>query len=268
MKSPSSWINTLILGLLVLALLIVSLPQINAQAARVIQAPSQTTKECDQSRTVHVSGTAVVNVTPDRVLVQLGVQSNGRTPQQVEAANSATIYRVIQALKKLGIEEKDIVTDWYMIEPVYENYDSLQIRGYRINNMVAVTLREITLANDVIIAALSAGANRVINVEFYLSDLRKYRDQARELAMIAAGEKAQDLAEAAGAEAGCVVSINENTWSYFNSGWYGRDDNLWTQNVVQNAAPVRGMEDQLAFGPVNVGQISVRAEVSAVYSLQ
>lgn len=40
---------------------------------------------------------------------------------------------------------------------------------------------------------------------------------------VAANEKAQDLAEAAGAEAGCVVSINENTWSYFNSGWYGRD---------------------------------------------
>lgn len=268
MKSLSSWIHTLILGLLVLALLIVSLPQIDARAARVIQAPPRSTNDCDQSRSVHVSGTAVVNVTPDRVLIQLGVQSNGRTPQLVEAANSATITRVIHALKKLGVEEKDIVTDWYMIEPVYENYDSLQIRGYRINNMVAVTLREITLANDVIIASLGAGANRVINVEFYLSDLRKYRDQARVLAMTAAAEKAQDLAEAAGTKAGCVVSINENTWSYFNSGWYGRESNLWTQNVVQNAAPAAGMEDQLAFGPVNVGQISVRAEVSAIYSLQ
>ena len=50
-----------------------------------------------------------------------------------------------------------------------------------------------------IIDALGAGANEVINVEFYLSDLRKYRDQARELATKAAQEKAQDLAAAAGA---------------------------------------------------------------------
>lgn len=268
MKSPSGLLHTLILGLLIVTLLVVSLPQINARAARINHVPHQNTEDCDSSRTVQVSGTALVNVTPDRVLIQLGVQSNGRTPQQVEAANSVTIHRVIQALKKLGIQEKDIVTDWYVIEPVYENYDSLQIKGYRINNMVAVTLRDINLANDVIVAALGAGANRVINVEFYLSDLRKYRDQARELAMTAAGEKARDLAEAAGAEAGCVVSINENTWSYFNSGWYGREGNLWTQNVVQNAAPAGGRGDQLAFGPVNAGQISVRAEVSAVYSLQ
>ncbi len=51
---------------------------------------------CNTGRSVQVSGTAVVNVTPDRVLIQLGVQSNGITPQFVEAANSKTINRVIQ----------------------------------------------------------------------------------------------------------------------------------------------------------------------------
>ena len=123
-------------------------------------------------------------------------------------------------MKAQGIEEKDIVTDWYVIEPIYDDYGSLYIKGYRINNIVAITLRDISKVNQVIIAALNAGANQVVNVEFYLSDLRKYRDQARELAMIAAQEKAQDLASAAGAETGCVMNINENTWSYYNGGWY------------------------------------------------
>jgi uncharacterized protein YggE len=98
--------------------------------------------------------------------------------------------------------------------------------------------------------------------------LQKYRDQARELAMIAAGEKAQDLAEAAGADAGCVLSISENTWSYFSGGWWGRNNNLWTQNVVQNIPQGNGGGDALEFGPVNLGQISVRAEVSASYALE
>jgi hypothetical protein len=236
-------------------------------AARTL-APAEATLTCNSSRSVHVSGTAVVNVTPDRVLIQLGVQSNGRTPQLVEAANSATIYRVIQAIKRQNVEEKDIVTDRYVIEPIYENYDSLQIKGYRIYNLVAITLRDINNVNKVIVAALGAGANQVVNVEFYLSDLRKYRDQARELAMIAAGEKAQDLAEAAGAEAGCVLSINENTWSYFSGGWWGRNNNLWTQNTVQNVPSSGGSGDSTEFGPVNLGQISVRAEVNASYSLK
>jgi len=171
------------------------------------------------------------------------VQSNGTTPQRVEAANSATINKVVRALKALGVAEKDIVTDWYVIEPLYDDHNSLTIEGYRIYNIVAVTLRDISKVNKVIVAALNAGANQVVNVEFYLSDLRKYRDQARDLAMKAAGEKAGDLASAAGAETGCVMSINENSWSYYNGGrygWYGQSQNLWTQNTVQNAAPAGG----------------------------
>ena len=268
MKSLSIVLNTILVCVLVFLLATIGLPNREVLAASGDPIPAETSDTCNSSRSVHVSGTAVVNVTPDRVLIQLGVQSNGFTPQLAEAANSGTIFRVIQAIKKEKVEEKDIVTDRYVIDPIYEDYDDLHIKGYRIYNMVAVTLRDINKANDVIIAALGAGANQVVNVEFYLSDLRKYRDQARELAMVAAGEKAQDLAQAAGAEAGCVLSISENTWSYFSGGWWGRNNNLWTQNTVQNIPSGTGSGDSSEFGPVNLGQISVRAEVSASYSLE
>jgi len=199
----------------------------------------------------------------------LGVQSNGSTPQRVEAANSSTINKIVRALKAQGVEEKDVITDSYVIQPLYDDYDSLYIKGYRIYNIVAITLRDISKVNKVIGAALNSGANQVINVEFYLSNLRKYRDQARDLAMKAAKEKADDLASAAGAETGCVMSINENSWSYFNGGWYGQSRELWTQNVVQNATPAGGESGLLTdAGPVNLGQVSVRAEVSASFSLE
>lgn len=268
MKSQSTLLNSLLAAAVILIAINTALPTLPASAAPENQTPYANEDSCSTGRSVSVSGTAVVNVTPDRALIQLGVQSNGRTPQMTEAANSATIYRVIKAIKKIGVDEKDIVTDRYIIDPVYRNYDSLTIEGYRIHNTVAVTLRDVELANEVIIAALSSGANQVVNVEFYLSDLRKYRDQARELAMIAAGEKANDLAEAAGAKSGCVLSISENTWSYFSGGWWGRSRDLWTQNTVQNIPMGTGQGDQSEFGPVNLGQISVRAEVSASYSLK
>ncbi len=268
MKSQSTLLNTVLICAVVFLAINSGFPARTANAAGGDPAPSIDEISCSTGRSVSVSGTAVVNVTPDRVLIQLGVQSNGRTPQLVEAVNSATVYRVIKAIKKLGIDEKDIVTDRYVIDPIYDDYDSLTIEGYRIYNMVAITLRDITKVNDVLISALNAGANQVVNVEFYLRDLRKYRDQARELAMVAAGEKAQDLAKAAGAEAGCVLSISENTWSYFSGGWWGRNNNLWTQNTVQNIPTANGQDGDSEFGPVNLGQISVRAEVSASYSLQ
>ncbi len=271
MKPLPSLLNAVLTGALLLAVLLLGLPQLPADAAGATPTPAVAPSAppvCSSSRTVQVSGTAVVNVVPDRVLIQIGVQSNGVTVNEVEDANTRAIQKVIQALRAQGIAEKDIATDWYIIEPLYEDYDSLYIKGYRIHNLVAVTLRQVKSVSPVIAAALKAGANQVVNVEFYTSDLRKYRDQARALAMKAAGEKADALAVAAGAKPGCVLSINENTWSSFNSWWYGRDLNLWAQNVVQNSGPSGGNAGAGEDGPVSLGQISVRAEVGVVYGLE
>jgi hypothetical protein len=206
---------------------------------------------------------------PDRVLIQLGVQSNGTTVEAVQAANDATIRQVIDALTSSGIEAKDISTDWYVVEPVYADYDSLSIKGYRINNMIAITLRDVSKTSVVIASALKAGANQVMNVEFYTSELRKYRDQAREMAVKAATEKAQALAGTAGARTGCVMNIYESTSSYYYGWWGGRDRNLWTQNASQNAASAGGGDGALGeTGPVSLGQISVRAEVSVTFGLK
>lgn len=253
-----------VLALTLFAILQPSSPA-NAELSRQAADPGA---GCNTGRSVNVSGTAVINVIPDRALIQLGVESNGVTPSEVEAVNARAIQRVIQAIQARGVEPKDIATDRYIVQPLYENYDSLFIKGYRINNLVAVTLRDVDQLSAVVAAALEAGANQVVQVELYTSELRKYRDQAREMAMQAASEKAADLAAAAGAETGCILNINENTWSYYNGWWYGNTRDLWTQNVVQNAAPTGNTGSMDQDGPVSLGQISVRAEVSAAYALE
>jgi uncharacterized protein len=276
MKQIQSIVNVLFACALIFLLGAVSLPNFHAQAASATPSPAPTqsapTSTCDPARTVQVSGTAVVNIKPDRARIQLGVQSNGRSAQEAQAKNSAAINRVKNALKALGIESKDIATDWYTIEPLYDDYESLHIDGYRIYNIIEVTVRNVDRANEVIVAAFQAGANQVINVEFYTSELRKYRDQARQMAMQAASEKAAALARAAGAGVDCVVNINENSSSYFNYwGWWygGNNQNLWTQNAVQNVAPSgTGETPILEDGPVSAGMISIRAEVTASFSLK
>ena len=106
------------------------------------------------------------------------------------------------------------------------------------------------------------------DVEFYTSQLRTYRDQARTLAVQAATEKAQALTKAAGAGTGCVLSITENSSSYYNGWWYGNNQNQWTQNVSQNIAPTAGQATQSEAGSVSLGQISVRAEVGITFGLK
>jgi uncharacterized protein YggE len=274
-KQFSTFLNGVLVSALVFIVFFLSLPDARAGATATPQPVIASKTTCDPSRTVQVSGTALINVIPDRALIQLGVQSNGRSAADVQAANSATIERVVKSIKAFGVEAKYISTDWYFIEPLYDDYESLHIKGYRINNTVAITLRDVSKTNDVISAALQAGANQVTNLELYTSELRKYRDQARELAIKAAVEKAQSLASAAGAQTGCMLNISENTWSYYNGWWGGgygggRTQNVWTQNVSQNAAPAAGGDAGALSeaGLVNLGQIAVKAEVNASFSLK
>ena len=221
--------------------------------------------ECDSSRTVQVSGSAVIKVVPDLVTIQLGVTSNDITPQVVYDRNTAAIKKVMAAIRALGVADKDISTDYYLIHPVYEDYSSLDIKGYRIDNTIVVNLKDVSKVSQVLAAALSAGANEVVDVQFKTTQLRQYRDQARELAMKAAQEKARDLAGAASVQPGCVLTIDENSWSYYGSPWSGRYQPQ-AQNVMQNApGSVQPPSDD---GPISQGQIAVQAEVQVRFGLK
>jgi uncharacterized protein YggE len=221
---------------------------------------------CDTNRAINVSGSAVINVQPDQVTIQLGVTSNDSTPDGVHSKNTAAIKRVIAAIRTLGVADKDISTDYYIIHPLYNNYDSLTITGYRINNIVAVKLKDVSKVSDVLANALEAGANEVIDVKFQTTQLRRYRDEARALAMKAAQEKAQALTGTAGAQVGCVLNIDENTGSSYYGGWWGGRSQPQVQNVIQNAPGVD--QPSLDDGPISLGQIAVQAEVNVRFSLK
>jgi hypothetical protein len=233
----------------------------NAPVAPALAAGS----ECDSSRTVQVSGSAVIKVVPDLVTIQLGVTSNDTTPQGVYDKNTAAMKKVMAAIRALGVADKDISTDYYLIHPVYEDYSSLDIKGYRIDNTIVVNLKDVSKVSQVLAAALSAGANEVVDVQFKTSQLRQYRDQARQLAMKAAQEKARDLAGAASAQPGCVLSIDENSWSYYGNPWSGRYQPQ-AQNVMQNAAS--SAQPPGDDGPISLGQIAVQAEVQVRFGLK
>jgi len=253
--------RTLLIVVSLALLLSLSTNRSHVSAAPALVASS----ECDSSRSVQVSGSAVIKVVPDLVTIQLGVTSNDATPQGVYDENTAAMKRVMAAIRALGVADRDLSTDYYLIHPVYEDYSSLDIKGYRIDNTVVVNLKDVSKVSQVLAAALSAGANEVVDVQFKTTQLRQYRDQARELAMKAAQEKARDLASAANAQPGCVLTIDENSWSYYGSPWSGRYQPQ-AQNVMQNAASsAQPLSDD---GPISLGQIAVQAEVQVRFSLK
>ena len=81
MKQISTILNSILACALILVLASIGLPSFNVQAAPLTETSAEPMMACNTERSIQVSGTAVVNVTPDRVLIQLGVQSNSTSPK-------------------------------------------------------------------------------------------------------------------------------------------------------------------------------------------
>jgi uncharacterized protein YggE len=134
-----------------------------------------------------------------------------------------------------------------------------------------VTLAETAKVEELVTKVLQSGVNYIHGIDFQTTEFKKYREQARELALKAAKEKADRMAAVLGQSIGAPLQINENyggsPWGYYYSSWsgwgYGRAQGM-TQNVVQNVAGGSGeISDTIA-----LGKISIRANVAVTFELK
>jgi uncharacterized protein len=219
-------------------------------------------------RTISVTGNAQVMVVPDQVVLTLGVETSDLQLAMAKAANDAIVKKVLAVTESMSIDPKNVQTDYMNIQPRYDSgYPTPRFIGYYVQKNIVITLMDVTRFEDLLSQVLLAGVNYVHGVDFRTTQLRKYRDQARDLALQAAQEKAQAMASTAGQKVGLPLAVREeyNRWYYpWNSFWGGGYGSQMSQNVVQNSGqPAADTEDSLA-----LGQIAVNASVSVDYELK
>ena len=148
---------------------------------------------------------------PDVASVTVGVQVQGSTVSQVQQDMNKKINAIADAIKKLGIDAKDIKTANYTVSPMYDYRVTPQrITGYQANTNLAVTIRDIPKANSVVDAATANGANSVSGVSFDISDKTKAQNEARATAVAQAKKNAEDAAKIAGFRLGRLVNYQES----------------------------------------------------------
>lgn len=166
----------------------------------------------DGEHTITVTGTGTVVVNPDIADVRLGVVVTKPTVKAARETAAEAMTRVIAALKKLGIADKDIQTTTVSLQPAYDystQTNPPKVTGYNLVNAVAVTVRNLDQTGDVIDDSLAAGATSIDGVTFRVDDPAKAQQQARTDAMNQAKANADTLAKAAGVSITGVASISE-----------------------------------------------------------
>jgi len=216
-------------------------------------------------RTITVTGDADVKVVPDEVVLLLGVETFDRELSVAKNQNDERVKKIIALTKDFKIEPKYVQTDQISIEPRYEDsYTKRNFVGVFVRKSIVITLKDLAQFEDVLTGVLGAGATHIYNVQYRTTELRKYRDQARALAIKAAREKAIAMASELGQTAGPAITIREeysNWWSSYSWRWAGGG---MAQNIAQNVGGGSAPSDD---STIALGQITVNARVTVTFEL-
>jgi len=211
---------------------------------------------CQPPKIVRTTGTAEIKVTPDEALIQIGVEHQSPRAKNAKAAVDESSRRILATLKQLGIEDKDTQTAYLYLQPMIDYRSGLRITNFTAEQSLSVKLRDLSKLDNVVDAVVAAGANRIDGIEYQSSELRRYKDQARDEAAKAAREKAEALAKALGNQIGKTYSIEEVQQE---EGIYG----------VAGLAANTVMEDYKSRAASTApGQLTVKASVIVSFDIQ
>jgi len=158
-----------------------------------------------------VEGSGKATAVPDTAMISIGVTQKSSTVVDAQAKTNSLASKIISDIKKLGIDEKDIKTVNYSINPDYDYSQGQTITGYTVNQNLEIKVKPIEKVNKAIDTATADGANLVQGASFIFSDevQKKLEDEARKQAVNNAKQKAESLAKAAGIRLGKIIDVTE-----------------------------------------------------------
>jgi uncharacterized protein YggE len=149
--------------------------------------------------TLTLQGEGTVQAKPDVVVITLGVSTENENVKTAQEENATRSTALLNALKALGVQEKDIQTLSYTITPEYNYIDGKSIlRGYRVEHLYEITVLNVQKAGEMYATAVQAGANIARNLMFRVSSSDVYYQQALSLSIQNAQEKAKAIANTLG----------------------------------------------------------------------
>ena len=205
-------------------------------------------------RTITVTGTGKVTLTPDIAYISIGVHTENASAKDAVSGNTTQAQAVISAIKGFGVADKDIQTTNFSVNP-QQQYDTTgKVTGilYVVDNTVYVTVRDLKKLGDLLDSTVNSGANNINSIEFDVADKTGALSQARLAAVTDARKQADELTKATNVGLGDVQTI-----SYSDS---TAPITLQYAKAADSLAP--------AAVPIQAGSMQISTTVTIVYGLK
>jgi uncharacterized protein YggE len=149
---------------------------------------------------------------PDVASFSAGVVSRAATATAAIQDAAGRMDRVLAALKRAGIEDRDIQTGSVSLNPEYRYPDnqSPQLTGYTASNTLTIRFRDIERSGKILDALVSQGANQINGPNLTIDKPDAALDEARANAVAIGRARAEAYARSLGMRLVRVVSVSEN----------------------------------------------------------
>jgi uncharacterized protein YggE len=202
----------------------------------------------DPVNSITVEGTGTVAAVPDIAQISFTVLESANTVADAQAKATERTDAAIEALKKAGIDDKDVKTVHYSVSPRYE-YDqpcprgaycatvvsgAPRIVGYDVSQSIEVKVRDTGKAGEILGLLGELGVQNISGPNFTMDDEDAVRAEARGEAIDEAEAKAKVLARQLGVRLVRVMSFSESGGPYPMYG-YGKGGGVMMDAVAQSA---------------------------------
>ena len=214
----------------------------------------------NQQPMITVSGQAEVLVVPDEAVFKMSAVTVDKNLLEAQAKNDEKVKNVLGLARKYGVPANLVQTGHISLDERYSDEEATRkprvFLGYVVTKQIAIVLRDVSNAEALLSDIFKSGITRIQDVEFRSTQVRKYKDQARAMAIKAAREKAAALAREIGQTIGKAYTISE----------VGYVNNNLPMN--SNFSTATGSEDSDDESTIALGQISISARVLVSFELK
>ena len=220
----------------------------------------------DYHASITVTGSGEVTLTPDVAHVSIGISTTDDTANLALERNNSKTEDVIAAIISAGIDSDEITTTNFSIRQqtawdsgvVWMSEEEISL-GYIASNNLQVTIHDLDIVGHILSVATNAGASSIINVSFGIRDSEEAYGTALALAVQSAQRKAEIIANTTGSTIAGVVSVTETGGNFMPTA-----HTLAFSSVSPQAI---GFTESFSDVPFQVGDLTVRANVTIVYAL-
>jgi hypothetical protein len=163
-----------------------------------------------------INATGEVTRVPDVAIISAGVVSRSATATGALQETADRMNRVLAALKRAGVADRDIQTSNVNLNPEYRYVENQppQLVGYSASNNVSIRFRDVRNSGKILDALVGQGANQINGPTLTVDKPEAALDEARAKAIAIGRARAELYARSLGLRVVRVVSVNESGGSY------------------------------------------------------